>query len=124
MAKPVAADQLSNEISNMLESYSKDVTEAIKEAAKTVADESARKIAAASPRRSGKYARGWIAKTVFDSPFERRVVIHNKAKPQLSHILEYGHAGPKPASARPHIRPAEQEAIEKFEKLIEKAVKR
>lgn len=124
MAKTIALDQLSGTISDILTTYSEDATESIKEAVKTVASETVKEIAAASPRKSGKYARGWKTKIAFDSPFERRVIIYNKAKPQLTHLLEYGHAGPKPAPAYPHIRPAEQKAIEKFERLVEKAVKR
>lgn len=123
MAKAIIIDRLSDAIGDVLETYSKDVTEAIKEAGKTVAKEAVKEIAAASRRKSGKYARGWATKIAFDSPFEQRVVIYNKSKPQLTHLLEYGHAGPRPAPAYPHIRPVEQRAIEKFEKLVEKAVK-
>jgi len=123
MAKAISIDRLSDAISKTLMTYSEDVTAAVKDAAKTVADETAKEIAAASPRKSGKYARGWKTKIAFDSPFERRVIIYNKAKPQITHLLEHGHAGPRPAPAHPHIRHAEQKAIEKFERLVEKAVK-
>ena len=123
MAKTIVLDQLSGTISDILTTYSEDATESIKEAVKTVASETVKEIAAASPRKSGKYARGWKTKIAFDSPFERRVIIYNKAKPQITHLLEHGHAGPRPAPAHPHIRHAEQKAIEKFERLVEKAVK-
>lgn len=123
MAKTIVLDQLSGTISDILTTYSEDATESIKEAVKTVASETVKEIAAASPRKSGKYARGWKTKIAFDSPFERRVIIYNKAKPQITHLLEHGHAGPRPAPAHPHIRHAEQKAIEKLERLVEKAVK-
>ena len=60
----------------------------------------------ASPKRTGKYAKGWkstMHHAADGSPF---AIVHNVKKPGLTHLLEHGHGGPHPAKARPHIEGA------------------
>ena len=125
-AKGISLDNLASEVKNTLKIYSEEITAKIKEAALEVAKECAENLKKSSPRGKSKrkvYSKGWLAKVEFENALELRASIHNKNAPGLTHLLEYGHAGPKPAPAHPHIRPAEQKAIKKFEKLVEKAVK-
>lgn len=69
--------------------------------------------------RNGRYRDGWTYKK--DG---QRYIIHNKTDYQLTHLLEKGHArvggGPR-VPGRAHIRPAEHNAIIKFELAIKKA---
>lgn len=125
MAKGVSINDMASELSNMLMLYASEATEKIKVAAHEVASECVNEIKANSPTGKSRkhYKSGWSIKKAFEDPFEARWTAYNKNKPQLTHLLEYGHAGPKPAPAHPHIRPAEQKAIKKFEKMVEKAVK-
>lgn len=39
----------------------------------------------------GRYAKGWVAEAIA-SAFGIEVVVHNKRMPQLTHLLEKGHA--------------------------------
>lgn len=47
------------------------------------------------------------------------IVVHNKKKPGLAHLLQHGHAGPAPADAHPHF-PSDGRVEEIFMKHIEK----
>ena len=59
-----------------------------------------------SPSRTGEYAAGWRMRTESDRFGGYYVRIYNAAKPSLTHLLEFGHGGPQPAGAHPHIAPA------------------
>lgn len=63
-----------------------------------------------TPEDTGEYAAGWE-----DTVEQRGVtpvhVIRNTAKPQLTHLLEYGTREQKP---RPHIRTAYEKAIKRL----------
>ncbi len=63
-----------------------------------------------SPSLSGDYAAGWRMKTQFDEFGGYYVRVFNAAKPSLTHLLEFGHAGPQPANHHPHIAPAADNA--------------
>lgn len=47
------------------------------------------------------------------------IVVHNKKKPGLAHLLQHGHAGPAPADAHPYF-PSDGRVEEIFMKHIEK----
>lgn len=47
------------------------------------------------------------------------IVVHNKKKPGLAHLLQHGHKGPAPADAHPHF-PSEGRVEEIFMQHIEK----
>ena len=52
----------------------------------------------------------------------KTAVVHNKNKPQIAHLLEYGHAkrnGGK-VDSTPHIRPAEAEYTEEFVEAVKR----
>ncbi len=112
-------EDLAIEIEAELKAYSAEVAEALKAQCKQVAKETTAELKEKSPRKSGEYAKGWAAKTEFESNDDIRIVVRNKTKPQLTHLLEYGHKGPKgvekgSAPAKPHIRPAEENAAKKL----------
>ena len=75
-----------------------------------------------SPKGGSKrkpYRNGWTCKLVDrrgTGSLIKTAVVHNKNKPQIAHLLEYGHAkrnGGK-VDGTPHIRPAEAEYTEEF----------
>lgn len=128
MARKIPLNELEVEIVKELKAYSDEVTEGIKKAVNDVAKETVRTLKTTSPRslRGGEYARGWTSKVEFESPEDIRVRISNRTKPQLTHLLENGHAkvnGDR-VDGRPHIRPAEQAAADKLEGAVKVVIKK
>ena len=119
MNKKVKPEDLGKEIASILDDF-KNVTEEAAEAGvmdtaqKAVAD-----LRAAHPSGSGqwgswdKYNAGW---TIRKETNKRRkgilAIVYNKAKPQLTHLLEKGHAKTNGGRTRayPHIAPVEEKA--------------
>ena len=117
-------DNLGEVLNGILNDYGDNVTEGMKEAVRTVANNAKEETKAASPVRDkgpkrGRYRKGWAVK----SDEERLVlsaVVHNRTDYQLTHLLEKGHAlrnGGK-AKAIPHIGPAEEKAVKEIEKAV------
>jgi hypothetical protein len=113
-----------------LKAYSDEVAEGIKKSVKDVAKETVRTLKATSPRSKmsgpGKYEDGWTSKVEFESPEDIRMRISNRTKPQLTHLLENGHAtvnGDR-VDGRPHIRPAEQAAADKLVGAVKVVIKK
>lgn len=128
MARKIPLSELEVEIVKELKAYSDEVAEGIKKAVNDVAKETVRTLKTTSPRspRGGKYARGWTFKVEFESPEDIRVRISNRTKPQLTHLLENGHAkvnGDR-VDGKPHIRPAEQAAADKLVGAVKVVIKK
>lgn len=128
MARKIPLNELEVEILKELKAYSDEVAEGIKKAVNDVAKETVRTLKTTSPRslRGGKYARGWTFKVEFESPEDIRVRISNRTKPQLTHLLENGHAkvnGDR-VDGKPHIRPAEQAAADKLVGAVKVVIKK
>ena len=105
-------NNLAAEISAALEDFKSEVVTDIHEVVEEVASETVEELKQNSPKRTGKYAKRWKAKTVYKGPNGKRMVIYNGS---LTHLLEYGHEtknGGRTRSFR-HIAPAEQHAIQK-----------
>jgi hypothetical protein len=113
-------DQLAAEIAKALRTYTTEVTEELEEAKKQVAKETVKQLKATSPKLTGDYSRGWRTRKVGTAQ-----VIHNATNYQLTHLLEWGHAKANGGrvAPRPHIRKAEQKAIEDYISEVEKVIK-
>jgi len=113
-------DDISKEIANALAEYTDEVTEGIEEAKKDVSKTTVKKLKVKSPELTGDYAKGWRAKKVGSN-----YVVYNKTDYQLTHLLEYGHALREGGRVRaiPHIRPAEEEAIEEYVERVERVIR-
>lgn len=122
MSKPIKVDSLSKEIMKALENYSDDISEAVEEVSDKVGEEAVKEIKQVSPKKCGKYAKGWKLKKDKLGKNRYSVKIHNKTDYQLTHLLEFGHAtkNGKRTKAIPHIRPIE----EKYSKEYERELKR
>lgn len=116
------------DIRNILEEYSEDIQEAITETAKKVADRGANKLKQKSPKKSGKYAKGWKVKLIKGNGYVN-ATIHNSTNWQLTHLLEKPHAirngNGTWGTSKPqvHIAPVEQECTEEFTKEVENIIK-
>lgn len=131
MSKTVSIDDMAEVISQELESYRKEVMDALKKDVKAVAKETVQTLKKTSPRRAKnsskpkdkpqkppqRYYKGWKSKVTVDSQDDIKLVIYNAKKPQLTHLLENGHA--KVTGGRvegiPHIRPATEQAEKELE---------
>lgn len=105
--------QMREVMDEVSEAYQKGVSKAVTKVAK----DSATKLKSSSPKRTGKYARGWSVKKDGD----KSATVYNKTAPSLTHLLENGHVIRNKkgtygrAPAHKHIAPVEQWAITEFE---------
>lgn len=105
-----------------LEEYVHDVQIAIDEAAKEAAELTQRQLKATSPKRKkgkgkGTYARSWKVKKRHDFHLVAYVVYNGK-RPGMTHLLEHGHdkvGSYGRVRAIPHIGPAAEAGIQRFE---------
>lgn len=111
---------LSKEITKELATFTNEVKEGMNEAQEKNAKEARTKLKRTSPKLTGSYAKGWRAKKL-----KHGWVVHNATDYQLTHLLEKGHAkrGGGRVPAKPHIEKVEQEAIEGYEKDVEKVIR-
>lgn len=119
-------EHLADAVAESLQEYDDEVCAEVKEAVKEVSKECLSEIKENSPKSQGKYKKGWRLKVEYDRKNDTRVIIHNKTRYQLTHLLENGHAkaGGGRVEGKPHIAPAEKRATQKLVKRIEAIVKR
>lgn len=125
MAKTIKPRGLAAAIENELRRYSEDVAGEIKQAARETADACAQEIREKAPKHTGQYRRGWKVRVLFESAEDIRLVVYNQKAPQLTHLLEYGHAKQNGGrvEGKAHIAPAEQRAIKRMENKAKVTVK-
>lgn len=125
MARKIPLQELEITIQKELAAYSDEVAEGIRKEVKAVAKETVAALKTTSPRDTGEYARGWSYRVEFESREDIRVRVYNRTEPQLTHLLEYGHAKTNGGrvEGKPHIRPAEQQAEKKLEGAVKVVVK-
>lgn len=111
---------LAKEISKALSDYTEEVTEGLEKAKVEVAKETVKQLRKSSPKLTGDYARGWAKKKVGTAQ-----VVYNRTDYQITHLLEWGHAkrGGGRVPGIPHIRPAEEKAIDEYTKRVEKVIR-
>ena len=112
---------LSDAIVKALAEYTDEVEKGLEVEKKTVAEKAVQALKTTSPKRTGKYGKGWALKK--DGT---KYVVYNKTAPQLTHLLEFGHAKANGGrvAGKPHIRPVEEEVIKDFTEGAEKVIKR
>lgn len=128
MPNSINIEQLADEIVNSVQDYTEDVQKEIGKETRKFAREIKNELGEKSPRsdESGEhYADGWSYST--SNKYGRIVItVYNKLKPQLTHLLEKGHAiagGTGRVQAFPHIGPVEKKYVAKYEKRINEILK-
>lgn len=116
----VNINDLASEITNALKEYTTEIEEGLEEAQMKAAQDGAKKLRSSSPKNTGKYAKGWRAKKE-----DRGWVIYNSTRGQITHLLEKGHAkrGGGRVPGRVHILPVEEQAIDQYEREVEKVIR-
>jgi hypothetical protein len=116
---------LTIEIEKAVKDYTEEVERGIATVIEKDVQEAVTELKNTSPKRTGEYAKGWTAKKEV-SEGKIKMIIYNKNKPQITHLLEHGHA--KRAGGRvsgiPHIKPVEQKLNEQVVRDIEDVIKR
>ena len=108
------------QMKKLLDQVDKEVQKAMDVGMKQVAKEAVSKLKSSSPRKTGKYARGWTTKQID----KNGIVIHNSKHYQLTHLLENGHVirNKKGTYGRTsgikHIAPVEEWASEELPRRI------
>lgn len=118
----VKITELNTAITEILDEYGDNVTEATKKAVLSVAKIAKQETQAGAPYRSGKYRQGWAVKEDAIDRFRTDAIVHNRTRYQLAHLLEKGHAlrGGGRVPAFVHIAPAEEKAIKNLEEAVKK----
>ena len=122
------ATNLVAEVNAMLNEYVQEVQDAIDDAAKEAAEVTARELRVNSPKREkgkgkGRYAKGWKVKKRNEAHLVSYVV-YNGSSPGLTHPLEHGHVARNQygsygrVRAIPHIGPAADAGIQRFELAV------
>lgn len=115
MGSKIDISHLSDEIAEALNEFNDDFNEEVMKLTNTVAQKTVATLKATSPEKTGSYREGWGFTRKFR--YKRGVsrvytaIVHNKTDPQLTHLLEKGHAdirhGGRVAPIV-HIEPAEE----------------
>lgn len=116
---------LAIEIEKAVKEYTEEVERGIATVIEKDVQEAVTELKNTSPKRTGDYAKGWTAKKEV-SEGHIKMTIYNKNKPQITHLLEHGHAKRNGGrvSGIPHIKPVEQKLNEQVVRDIEDVIKR
>lgn len=119
-------DQMAVLITKSLEDYKDLAISELKKAAKKAAKSIKEDIKTNAPYKTGQYRDSWTVKTVTDDNSKIELVVHNKNRYMLTHLLENGHAkrGGGRVAGIPHIKPAEERGVKQFEDDIKAALER
>lgn len=112
------------EINDILNEYSSDIQEGITADAQRVAKEAQAELKNTSPKRTGKYRKGWRVKTEKGNGYVE-CIVHNATDYQLTHLLEKPHLKRNGGITTPkvHIAPVEQKAVKQYERDVENIIK-
>ena len=124
--RTVKIDQLADAVMEGLMEYHDLAADEMKKAVKKAGKSAKEQISSTAPKRTGRYAKSWNAKTMSENSTSIELVVHSKNRYQLTHLLENGHAkrGGGRVRAIPHIAPAEEAAAELLESEIISALER
>lgn len=127
MAVKVTPEKLGKAIQDELQRYSDDKAEQIAGIIDDVATNAKNTLRRTSPRKTGRYQKGWRISSVTDKKGRYVKAVHNKTDYQLTHLLEKGHANKRTGKFTPaivHIAPVEETAVNEVVERIEEVLKR
>lgn len=120
MSNTIDASKLKDVITDILDEYEQDISEAIEKTEKDVAKDVVKEL-----KRGGgynvnevgkKFNKGWTSKTE-KTRLDTITHVYNKTYPGLAHLLEFGHArrgGGRTTSAFNFIAPVNDQVADKF----------
>jgi hypothetical protein len=118
-------NNLGSEIQRYLQQYASSVRNEIEVSSKETAQALVKELKQTSPKKSGKYKKGWRMKKARDRNRGVKYIVHNKTDYQLTHLLEHGHAkrGGGRVESKIHIAPAEEKHVRAFLDRIEGVIR-
>lgn len=118
----IGPDGLSDAVQAALEEYGDLAKEVTRDTVRMVAKTCRQEIRAASPRRAGRYAKGWRISETVSPNGDVAETVYNSAAPNLTHLLENGHAKVNGGrvEGKAHIAPAERQAEANLMEGLEK----
>ncbi|MEE1171658.1 MAG: HK97 gp10 family phage protein, partial [Ruminococcus sp.] len=87
----MAEFNLERAMRDILQDYSVEVAKAAEEAVTEVSKEATKKLRQTSPKRSGKYGKGWASKVEKTATTAEATVYGKTGTYQIAHLLEHGH---------------------------------
>ncbi len=122
--KKVSIEQMAEAVMDGLIEYAGLATDVMKDCVTKAGNTVKSEVKANAPVRTGQYKKGWAVKKQRETANALELVVHNKKRYQLTHLLEKGHAkrGGGRVRAFPHIAPAEQAGIRELEEGIKRGL--
>ena len=122
--KKVSIEQMAEAVMDGLIEYAGLATDVMKDCVTKAGNTVKTEVKANAPVRTGQYKKGWAVKKQKETANSLELVVHNKKRYQLTHLLEKGHAkrGGGRVRAFPHIAPAEQAGIRELEEGIKRGL--
>lgn len=117
---------LQAQVEELLDQYGKQCSEVVNEAVHEVSKEALKKLKKESPKRTGRYKKGWKVKKN-DDKFSANDILYGKEASTyaIAHLLEHGHAtrnGGRTAPI-PHVKNVEEWAQKALVDTVEKKLK-
>lgn len=113
------------DVTKILDSYAKEISKDIITDAEKVAKDGMDELRNTSPKRTGKYRKGWRVRT--DKINGGGVsIIYNATSYQLTHLLEKPHLsrnGRTVVAPKVHIAPVEAKCIKEYERRVENTIR-
>lgn len=125
MAESISIDMLAGEIAKAMSNYEQNIIKGIDVSSEKIAKKAVKTLKETSPKDTGDYAKGWTYdKPDYYSPSTKVRTVYNKTDYQLTHLLENGHMNRNGSrtEGKPHIAPAEKQAVEEFEKEVKEVI--
>ena len=122
----MSGQDLQAQVEALLNQYGKQCSEVVNEAVHEVSKEALKKLKKESPKRTGRYKKGWKVKKN-DDKFSANDILYGKEASTyaIAHLLEHGHAtrnGGRTAPI-PHVKNVEEWAQKSLVDTVEKKLK-
>jgi hypothetical protein len=126
MSKTIKPEMFAQAVKEYLEIYVEDIGETVEETSNQIGKEARDELKQTSPKKTGKYAKGWTVRKDKKNKNYYTVKVWNRTDYQLTHLLEFGHATKNGGRTKaiPHIRPVEEKYKNKFEKQLKDKIRR